>query len=1127
MEELQKIYKKEGSDFINDLLSDYVIVTEKLSGSSFAFEKHGDDLKFFKGNGHKPISLVDRTIMMYYEPPIRHITQAMESACTAVPDNWRFCFQYFVHNEPGVIKYTMLPKNNLVLTHIHVKGENGKTAKIIDDPRVIADWANELNVTPLKPFFVGHLDDEQREKIKEFITVPVEDQEELFGTESFAEYIMQVLNPGVTTTTLHGDLTSPIDSLVFKFVKPGSGRSVSAKIIDPYTMTLMKQKEPVDLRRAPADMNEIVLLDLLAFIEERGIKQSDAMSGQPEERYLELVSGLFNDYVAQHRDELDGVRFDKADFATGSEFDLNLDMIQNAKTKELVSSSSGLADLYKVMLGSLRKKRDESRVGSVMTPSVVKDFNKMIGKINSIINKQDGGEFKTFEEYLMMKQVNESFDDPIESISEERVLNFSQFANLERVDLNEALNVPYKERGKQKVNMIVGRFQPFTLGHAKVFKQIHDQNKLPVVVFTVRGKKIDLEKSPFSEETQQAMFAKMQKEYPFLEAMYVAPSAGIDTLYSMMRPAYEPVLWGFGTDRKKAYEYMINKPEYREQLDVDPGFEGYEITRADEDISASKVRQAIKLDDKKTFEKMTPKSIHDMYGVLQDVLEPVMESVEFKASMNKRQRGWALAFDKFAGAGKWGTPSNKRGRSAEILRATLGKNDGTAEKVAQDFLDTLGFNRHDYTIEMVPAGSRVPEIGNTISGEYTSYRVNVIKPFKDVFNEPYKKGDFIFITNRVKERGGQTSVINRKDLTPDALGLPSSEYTSAQALAAAVDAAISKLSMPDEYKDFIESSYRTIMNNTANSGLFDDMESYINGKDTKINYKVDSSTLQGIDPISIDNFRNDFGEILGGFMFFNILKKTGSGLKYPTASNAALIDFIFDDYKISSKGGGGSTPSGDTIIRIIYDQYKSGDISFDTMEERDFYENVVKQWINPPKIDKQSSIYNNIMNLASVNLKGETTYGFLLSRAELQPSTATRSAILDYLDGIANDDSKFTSFMGAFLDRSYFDMKNKSLEGMRQDYLKKMEDGNANRIGLVFYPIVVDVANVLNLEYRPMLTKYAQMVTTIKQLYLKISLKDSLYSFITKPFSTAIFAFEQKGSINNPFNANLGIGIEK
>ena len=119
---------------------------------------------------------------------------------------------------------------------------------------------------------------------------------------------------------------------------------------------------------------------------------------------------------------------------------------------------------------------------------------------------------------------------------------------------------------------------------------------------------------------------KCQKDYPFLEAMYIAPSAGIDTLYSMLRPAYEPILWGFGTDRKKAYGNMITKPEYREQLGVDPNFSGYEIKRADEDISASKVREAIKLDDKATFHKMTPKSIHDMYEILQTILEPVSES---------------------------------------------------------------------------------------------------------------------------------------------------------------------------------------------------------------------------------------------------------------------------------------------------------------------------------------------------------------------------------------------------------------------------------------------------------------------------------------------------------------------
>ena len=634
MEELQHIYREKGIELINDLLNDYIIVTEKLSGSSFAFERHANGLQFFKGTSQKPINLVDRTLMMYYEPAIAHIKAALphghaqlSPGFERVPEGWRFCFQYFVHNEPGVIKYTKLPKNNLVLTHIHVKGPNGKVAKIIDDPRVIRDWAQAFDVTPLQPFFTGHLTDEQKAEIREFISIPVEDQEELFGTESFAEYLMQVLNPGITATTLHGSLKDPIDSLIFKFVKPGNGKTVSARVIDPYAKTLMKEREPIDFRRAPADINEIILLDLLAFIEERGVKQSDAMSGTPEERYIELVSNLFNDYVKQQGNSLEGVKFDRPDFSTAPEFAINLDLVPNKTTRQLVSDSESLADLYKVMLGSLRKRRDPERAGAVMTKSVVADFNHLVDKISAIIHKEDDGKFKTFEEYLQMKQVNESFEDPIEAIIEERTLNFNQFINLNKINLTEALNVPYTNPGKQRVNIIVGRFQPFTLGHAKVFKQIHDQNGLPVVVFTVRGKKPDPEKSPFSEELQQAMFAKMQKEYPFLEAMYVVPSAAIDMLFSVLRPAYEPVLWGFGTDRKKQYEFMIHKPEYREQLGVDPEFNGYEIKRADEDISASKVREALKLDDKRTFEKMTPKSMHDMWGVLQDVLTPVSENI--------------------------------------------------------------------------------------------------------------------------------------------------------------------------------------------------------------------------------------------------------------------------------------------------------------------------------------------------------------------------------------------------------------------------------------------------------------------------------------------------------------------
>ena len=58
---------------------------------------------------------------------------------------------------------------------------------------------------------------------------------------------------------------------------------------------------------------------------------------------------------------------------------------------------------------------------------------------------------------------------------------------------------------------------------------MYKENGYPVVVYMVRGSKPDPEKRPFDEDLQQAMFSKMQKQYPFLEASYVVPNGAIDT----------------------------------------------------------------------------------------------------------------------------------------------------------------------------------------------------------------------------------------------------------------------------------------------------------------------------------------------------------------------------------------------------------------------------------------------------------------------------------------------------------------------------------------------------------------------------------------------------------------------
>jgi len=943
MKELARIYKELGQDFINDLAKDYLVVTEKLSGSAFSFEKSSSSLKFFKSND-KPINLVDRTLMVYYENPINYIKQTTLSFIDSIPANWRFCFQYFVHNEPGVIKYDKLPKNNLVLTHIQVKNQNGKFIKIIEDPRVIQDWSNALGVTPLLPIFKGYLTDEQKDSIKNFISTPIEDQLEIFKTSSFAEYLIKILNPKLSSTILQDDLTKPIESIIFKFYKPGTTQSISAKLIDPYTANLLKHKEPIDPKKVPADINEILLLDILAFIEERGLKSGELLSTTPDERYLELISSIFNEYVTRRGKGLKDLGIEKAEFAKGDEFKLNVDLIPSQATQSILKGNDTMQDLFKIMLGSLRKKRNPEKVGNILTPSVVEDFNELVTKIEDAINKSVDDKFKTFSDYLNLKKTNESYETAEDIIIEEKTLNYNGFINLGKIEI------------------------------------------------------------PYSNKLEEA------------------------------------------------------------------------------------------------------------------------------AGLTKRQQEWIKKYERFTGSTNWIKPKSKiRG---EVLRADFGMNDGTAEKNIENFLlQGLGIKRTDYSIEQIKVGTYVPNAGGKISSDYDSYAITIVNPIKDNLGDNYKNGDIFYITNRVKieKSTGTAAVIGKKDLTPDAMGLPTSEYKDAQSLFSKVESYVNRLSCPDNYKNFIIESTRELITNSKNANSFSDFETYANASAGYLFYDITDSLFDGIDSISINNFQNDYGEILGGFMLFNLLRDAGAGLRYPTASNEKLVDFFFDDYSISSKAGSGGTPSGDTIIQKMYSMYNSGHLHFDTQPEIDFLNNVVKQWVNPPKLDN-SMIYNNVMNLCSVNIPSSTSnsgYWYILSKANLQPNSAYKDMLITYMDDLSNDEQEFKTVMSEFYSKTGVDQSKLPAQKVYDLYVKQKAASDKNRIGFIFYPLMVEIEIMLNNKFQKQLTKYGQLVTDVKQLYLDVLVKGGLFRFKTVPFKTAEFKFERKGSIPNPFNANIGIRILK
>ena len=231
-------------------------------------------------------------------------------------------------------------------------------------------------------------------------------------------------------------------------------------------------------------MYQLSILDLVEFMSGYDFNTIKLESEKTDERYIELISIIFNAYIDKHATKYIGSSFNSADFASLPGFELNKTFIKNEKTISLVGNKV-LSELYKIALGSFRKKRNKE------TDIINKD---LMSKLNTIV--------KSIESLI------------VGDVKEDEVMNFQTYLNNQNLKTQtspilEALKVKHPEQGKKLVNMFVGRFQPFTLGHAKVVETIHKQNGYPVVILLVKAKnkkKEDAFKRPYDEKTQLDMF---------------------------------------------------------------------------------------------------------------------------------------------------------------------------------------------------------------------------------------------------------------------------------------------------------------------------------------------------------------------------------------------------------------------------------------------------------------------------------------------------------------------------------------------------------------------------------------------------------------------------------------------
>lgn len=585
-----------------EMLKNRVLVTEKIAAPSFYMRRGSEGFEFFKSGKSDSLNIVDRTIMSLYENAINHLQSLSSSQKEELPRDFKFGFEYLPELGLSDIEYDKVPENFLILTHIQeINTNNGKIKKTISDPSILNKWADVLEVQGPSVVFDGYLEQSQRESLIDILEMSDRDFSETYDYDdtsektSFTNVMFKLFDSARIATALQNDLNKEVEALIVNFI---DGKKIESFKFEDF------KKEVNSADRDSSHMYQITIADLLEHMIQVDFKDIQLTEENSDKRYIEMMSVLFNGYIEKNSSKFVGVNFESAEFSSAESFKLNTKYIQNEKTLKLVENRV-LSELFKIMLGTFRKKR-------IKTTDIINQ--DMLDRMNEIIEK--------IEEAIF-----------VQSADENAIFNYQNFMLHNRikssVNLNEALKLDQTEQGKELVNMFVGRFQPFTLGHAKVLEALHKENGYPVVVLLVKSKnpkrkKGDEFSKPYDTDTQIEMFNNVKKQYKFLKDILIVPTGGIDTIFNELRPKYEPVLWGTGTDRLKSYGYQVNNDSYRDQLNCRADFKLFEIKRTDDNISATKVRNSMLDGDEKLFQSMTPKSIHKMYDDLKMKLETSM-----------------------------------------------------------------------------------------------------------------------------------------------------------------------------------------------------------------------------------------------------------------------------------------------------------------------------------------------------------------------------------------------------------------------------------------------------------------------------------------------------------------------
>jgi len=130
----------------------------------------------------------------------------------------------------------------------------------------------------------------------------------------------------------------------------------------------------------------LIIVNFLEYLQLVNIEKYKPKGLTDNDMYVNLICTLFNDYMVNMKDDVEKWDIIIPQFIKNDKFKININLIRNKDTKELIKSSDKIEYVFKIILGSFNKKRKKP-VG-VMTENTIELFNKMIERIQKHIESQ-------------------------------------------------------------------------------------------------------------------------------------------------------------------------------------------------------------------------------------------------------------------------------------------------------------------------------------------------------------------------------------------------------------------------------------------------------------------------------------------------------------------------------------------------------------------------------------------------------------------------------------------------------------------------------------------------------------------------------------------------------------------